>query len=195
MDGAWDQKRQEQLREYIASLARVTSSAIWLSEPLTTSKPPTKNDRRSLSNLQTVTIRVRIEVDRLPFRPLRCRDPGACNFNEVTTARFNASDSSSTDFCSYACKSKTATTVDPVPAMYRDTNVKVVDDDDDTADMPSYLFYGIGIGVAGTVVVVVIGIVVAYGVLRSMHYRPLILKDVDCETEPSNDDSDSDLEI
>ena len=111
MDGTWDQKRQEQLRQYISSLARVASSGIWLSEPLTTTKPPTRDDRRSLSNLHTVTIRVRIGVGHLPFRPLRCSDPGACNFNEDTTALFIASNSSSTDFCSYACKTTSQQTV------------------------------------------------------------------------------------
>ena len=73
--------------------------------------------RRSLSRLHTVTISARIEVGHLPFRPLRCSDPGACNFNEDITALFISSNKTASDCCSYSCKSTTKLGTQSSPAI------------------------------------------------------------------------------
>ena len=172
--------------QYISSVARVASSGIHFSsfghsgnlKDTTVSR----DDSRQYRYLGA-TIRVRIEVDRLPFRPLRCSDPGACNFNEVTTALFNASDSSSTDFCSYACKTishktvkstsqSTASTLATTTTPKTGASINV---ENPTSafdlDCLTELYLGIGIGVGGFLAVGLVYISITYSVLRCMGFK------------------------
>ena len=159
----WNTDRQEQLAKYIASVARMPSKI---------SLSPGGH-----------TFHVIINVDRLPFRPLRCSDPDACNFNEDVTAQFINSDKTANECCDYACHSTdTSPSTSPISNAQHEPLIETgraygnspriaADVFVETDCTVYYMYMGIGIGIGGAIVVTLIGTAISCYVLRTMGYR------------------------
>ena len=142
-DVRWVRFRQKQLEKYIASVAGVTPSKLSLSLDI-----QVQRDRSSRFNgqLLTVIFHVVINVGHLPFRPLLCKDPNACNFMKDVTAQFIDSKSSLTfnQFCDFSCTTTVITTGNSVVSIVELTQSMSGPSNktDRNSDEPNYSFSG-----------------------------------------------------
>jgi len=167
----WNREHQQRLVWYIANVARVMPQKIFFSRAdVEHANRAGSAHHRGRSHVRTVTIRVRIKVDEIPFRALKCLDSDACNFNEDTSALFIASNSSATDFCIFSptCKRTILTGATPIQ---RAGQLFLPDPYPNKDCQLHYVYMGIGIGAGGALIVSLLCASIAYCVIRCRGYR------------------------
>ena len=172
----WNREHQQRLVWYIANVARVMPKKIFFSRAdVEHTNRAGSAHHRSHSHVRTVTVHVRIKVDEIPFRALKCLDSNACNFNEETSALFIASNSSATDFCIFSptCKhtSITPTVVAAATPVQHVGKLYLPDPYPNKDCQLHYVYMGIGIGAGGALIVSLMCASITYCVLRYGGYR------------------------